>query len=402
MPGKLRKLYVRNFKSLGEVGLRLGDLTALVGPNGAGKSNVIDGLRFLSECLQSSVSLALHDRGGVDAVRQKRRRGGHPTHFEVRVEVDLEDSLADYSFTIGAKEKGGFFVSRENCLVFKKDLTKRAHFRIENGVFKIPVRGVVPKIGADRLALPLVSAKEEYRPLYDFLTSMKFYSIVPSKVKELQDPDPGQALSEDGSNAAAVLREIASEPSHERVCEFLSKVVPGIQRVEYRPIGPKGTIRFRQVVGLNGSKKDKEDALLFDAINMSDGTLRVLGILLAVYQPRTPTLIGIEEPESTLHPAAADVLVDILREGAKKTQIVITTHSPTILDHQHLREEDLRAVLMKGGRTIVAPVDPSSREAIRRRLYTPGDLLRMGELQPDESVAKKLSKQATLFAKEAK
>lgn len=72
---------------------------------------------------------------------------------------------------------------------------------------------------------------------------------------------------------------------------------------------------------------------------MSDGTLRALGILAAIFQGSNGTrvpLVAIEEPEVALHPAAAGVLLDGLRETSQFTQLLVTSHSPDVLDDESI------------------------------------------------------------------
>ena len=156
-------------------------------------------------------------------------------------------------------------------------------------------------------------------------------------------------------------------------------------------MGSKETIRFKQEV------EGDTWPWAFDSVSMSDGTLRVLGILLAVYQVSPPTLIAIEEPEATIHPAALDVLVDILKDGSHRAQILITTHSPDILDNKNIEDNEILVVESTKGKTTIAPMTPSSRDMVRKHLYTPGELLRSGELQPDLEKANELGKQLNLF-----
>jgi predicted ATPase len=124
---------------------------------------------------------------------------------------------------------------------------------------------------------------------------------------------------------------------------------------------------------------------------MSDGTLRALGILVALFQsqgssvPSVP-LVGIEEPEVALHPAAVGALLDALREASESTQVIVTTHSPDLLDFADPDKELLLAVYAEKGETQIAPVDEASRKAVRDRLYTPGELLRMDQLRPDSKL----------------
>jgi predicted ATPase len=131
---------------------------------------------------------------------------------------------------------------------------------------------------------------------------------------------------------------------------------------------------------------------------MSDGTLRVLGLLLAVYQPGPYSVVAIEEPEATVNPAVAEVVVEVLMDAANGKQVILTSHSPDILDYKDLTDNQIRVVTMAHGRTLIAPVSEAGRMAIQERLYTPGELLRSGELSPDLEAAEQAAQQLSLFS----
>jgi predicted ATPase len=141
----------------------------------------------------------------------------------------------------------------------------------------------------------------------------------------------------------------------------------------------------------------QKHAWAFDAANMSDGTLRVLGLLLALYQSAELSLIGIEEPESTVHPAVSDLLIEVLQDAANRRQILFTTHSPEILDEKLLSGDQIRVVEAIKGNTIISPLTESNREVIRRKLYTPGELLRSDEIEADRDAANAKAQQFHLF-----
>ena len=389
---RITKISIRNFKSIGQASVDLNPLTAFVGPNGSGKSNFLDAIAFVQECLAESVEMAFKHRGGIGAVR--RRSTGHPTHIGVRLEMALDDDrLASYAFEIAAKPTERFRIARERCET-QGFMENRHLFEVADGEFKKEIPGIRPKVSSDRLALFAASATEEFRPVYDFLTSIRFYSIVPSCLRELQNPDPGEYLKGDGSNAAAVLKRLAETNEgrpYDRLCRLLSKIVEGIQKVEYQSIGQKETIQFKQDVG-------QKHPWTFDSLNMSDGTLRMLGLLLAVYQPGEQSVIAIEEPEATVHPAAAESIVEVLLDAARERQILFTTHSPDILDYKGLNDDQVRVVTIDGGQTLVSPLSEASRNAIRQRLYTPGELLRADELNPDIGAARQRAKGLHLFS----
>lgn len=388
----LRQVQIKNYKSLGATVVDLGPFTVLVGPNGSGKSNFVDGLRFVSDCLTTPIALALQSRGGINAVRRHSR--GHPTNFGFRLFMEFDDGAqGEYSFEVGARPAGRFTVMEERCVVRTHLMGPEHSYHIQKGQFVREVPGIRPRIEPDRLALPVISGVREFAPVYDFLTAMRFYALAPERIRQLQEPDAGEVLRQDGGNAAAVLREIQrrkGKGDYERLCRLLAKVVPGTTNAEYVSVGPRETVRFKQDVG------DKA-AWNFNALSMSDGTLRVLAILLAVYQVSPPSFVAIEEPEATIHPAALDVVIDILKEGASRSQVLLTTHSPDILDNRKVKEDELRAVYAKKGKTTISPLGLSSRDVIKHNLYSPGELLRMQELEPDIEEARRKERQLRLF-----
>ena len=118
---------------------------------------------------------------------------------------------------------------------------------------------------------------------------------------------------------------------------------------------------------------------------MSDGTLRALAVLTALLQGdgHSPSLIGIEEPEIALHPAAAGILWDAIQDGRERNQVLVTTHSPDLLDRKDIPVDTILATDSDSGTTLIGPIVESSRRLIQQRLATPGELLRQRRLQPD-------------------
>lgn len=356
----------------------------LVGRNGAGKSNFLDAIRFIVDGLQTTLDHALKHRGGIDDVR--RRSTGHPHNFGIGVELNLGDfEVADYEFEIGAQKRGGFFVKHEELAARKMDNRIHSMFRVENGVVSNGSLANLPPAAPDRLYLVTASGLPGYRPAYDALLSMGFYNLNPAEMKDMQTPDAGELLERDGRNIASVVGRLSEDRPDikARILEYLQTIVPDVTEFQRESVGNRETIRFRQQV--KGSKHPWK----FYASSMSDGTLRVLGILVATMQlagrSQPVRLVGIEEPETALHPAAAQALMDSLREAAQHTQVVITTHSPDLLDHFEPDSDSLLVVQSNQGTTEIGPADTASLDAIKSHLYTPGELLRMDQLQPDLS-----------------
>lgn len=393
----LTRVALRNYKSIAACDVSPAQLCFLVGPNGSGKSNFLDALCFVRDSLRHSIDHALRNRGGVNDVR--RRSGGHPTHFGIRVEVDLEESYGHYAFTVGAKRAGGFEVQREECLVIPHDGGDSDHYRVEKGEVRKSSLLVGPIAASDRLYLVNVSGHVAFRRVYDALSTLGFYSLNPQEIRQPQPPHPGELLSRDGSNLASVLSNISahSPDAQQRIEDYLSSVVPGIAGVARKMAGPRETLEFRQEV--RGAKHPWK----FEANNMSDGTLRALGILVAVFQGAgnghdVPGLVGIEEPEVALHPAAAGILIDSLRDAAEHLQILVTSHSTELLDDDEIPSDSILAVRAEHGESRIGPVDETARTALRDHLFTAGELLRMDQLDPDPELSK--PRQIRLFGPE--
>ena len=194
---------------------------------------------------------------------------------------------------------------------------------------------------------------------------MGFYNLNPKLMRELQKPQDGRLLRPAGENIASVIGHLekAAPSKLNLIQEYLHSVVPTVYGVERKSIGPMETLEFRQ--DMAGAKHPWR----FLAQNMSDGTLRALGVLAALLQGNVdyaPTLIGIEEPETALHPAASAALREALTQASRTTQVLVTSHSP------------------------------------EEQLFSAGELLRMNQLEADQGSAEQQAKvvQRELFGEE--
>ncbi|HEU5116882.1 MAG TPA: AAA family ATPase, partial [Isosphaeraceae bacterium] len=280
---------------------------------------------------------------------------------------------------------GGFFVKCEALSVFDTDHQAIAFYQVTDGQWECSSERVMPVVAADRLSLVHASGLPAFRPVYDALLTMGFYNFHPGFMKGTWSPDPGEILDHDGANIASVIGHLADTNPRvmESVRSYLASIVPGIVGVERVALGPMETLEFRQKVA--GS----DSPWKFLASGMSDGTLRALGVLVAVSQladSRSPVrLVGIEEPEAALHPVALGVLIDALREAASNQQVLVTTQSPELLDEYETATDHLLAVQMIEGETWIGAPDPASRQVIRDHLFSAGELLRMDQIELDRS-----------------
>lgn len=392
-PAFLRRVVLRNYKSIASCDVELGRLTYLVGANGAGKSNFVDALHLVRDALSGSLAIALQDRGGLAEVG--RRSGGHPHHFGIRLEFILPSGLVGfYAFEIGSLSEGTFFVKSEKLACGERGRGPR--FVVESGVLKESSEEHFPALTADRLALVSLSGLQSFRPVFDALTAMGFYNLNPTVMRDLQRPQDGRLLQPAGENIASAIGHLERHAPEALavIADYLRVVVPSVDGVVRKAIGPMETLQFRQAVA--GQKHPWQ----FMAQNMSDGTLRALGVLTALFQGNpdfSPTLIAIEEPETALHPAASRALRGAIHRASERTQVLITSHSPDLLDDPDLDPAAIRVVVNDEGNTWVTGLGSVSVEAMREHLFSAGELLRMDHLEPDPDALPRQARQSSLL-----
>jgi predicted ATPase len=230
------------------------------------------------------------------------------------------------------------------------------------------------------LVLPVIAADERFQPLADALRTVSIYSIFPDSLREPQKPDPVKPMTEHGGNWCSILKHMKQEAWATELKTALGHVTGDIDDVRVRQIGGYLVTEFRHgtVPSVNGKTKRPK---WFEAAQESDGTLRMAGIITALLQEPPLTLIGIEEPELTIHPGAIPLLYDYLVEASAKSQVLLTTHSPELLSL--LSADNVRVIERREGVTSIRPMEESQREAVRERLLTLGDLMRMEGLRQE-------------------
>lgn len=381
----LSRLVLQRFRSFPAEQVEFDNPLFLVGQNGSGKSNFADAFAFLAEAMTAPLQAVLDHRGGLSAVAYRSSARGRPSNLGLAVELEnLDDNTpqARYAFQVRALEDYGFEVTRERCIIRRPDgsgdwFDRWKPSRRSSINWKSTAKSLDPVMEPNALALPLVGGDTRFQAVARFLSEMRVYRIEPVVLREMQEPDSGVRLRSDGSNAASVLREIqrSSPDTWKQILDLLQSIVPGTAGVRHKRHGNKLTLEFTQDWG--NSKQVK-----FEAFNMSDGTLRALGLLTAVFQHSAPSLLVIEEPEATIHPGALGSILDLLRHAGRFMQVVVTTHSPDILDAEWIEDCHLRIASWERGATRICQVSPATRVALGEHLMGAGELMRSNALLP--------------------
>lgn len=374
----LRSLTLKNFRSIRAARIEFDNPTFLVGQNGAGKSNIADAFAFLAEAMVSPLSAVLDRRGGLDSVGYRGATTGRRRNLGVHAQLadlDNETCSATYAFELRTVKPHSYEVVREQCTVTKIGNSRHWFERRLSRPIESSIGRLTPSIDATSLALPLIGGDARFRPVAAFLSEMQRYLIEPAVLREMQDPDDGVRLSTNGGNAASVLREIRKNSPDDwgAIKEFLEYIVPHTIGVEPRQVGNKLELEFTQEGA--GSRKVR-----FKAYNMSDGTLRALGLLAAIFQRSRPFVIVLEEPEATVHVGALGAILDLLDHASSFGQVVVTTHSPDILDAEWIEDRHLKIVSWNEGRTDASPLSDASRAALQDHLMRAGEQLRSNAL----------------------
>ncbi len=377
----LRRLRVTDYRSIASCDVAFTPLLVLLGPNGAGKSNVVDALLFLADALRSTPADAATSRGGLDEIL---RRSAEPTdrfsvHLDIAVELNGEPTPVEYGFTLGRDSTGQrpVVVHEERCVIRGREGQEiTTGFTLRDGLI---VDG--GKIERDRLYLPLAATQGEYAEVYRSLRAMLFYHLNVDRMRQIEHVGFGKRLGYSGERLGAVLGELAQEHPvfKARIDDYLNAIVPEAVGVDQRVIDSYSTVELRT----------REGERPFGPEAISVGTLHAAGVLTALFQPAVlegqATLVTIEEPETALHPAAAGALFDALTEASEHVQVLITTQSADLLDRDDFDPASVRVVAMSGGVTKIGEIDEVSRRLVEDGRTTLGELMRGGQLQPEES-----------------
>jgi len=366
-----------DFRSLRHCDVRLRPLAVLLGFNAAGKSNFLDILRLVSDAVENGPVQAVSRRGGLEALLH-RSPAHTSTSFKIQLDLRLKLSRNDepvdatYGFEIGPDPTG-----RSPLLV----LQESGNITQASGVLELPL---TPHGRSSRLRLP-ASAVDEDAPqaaLVTALSAMRFYDLDTEVLRELDEQPPRTPyLGPRGEHLGRVLGALADDPiGKERFDAYLGALVPGALGMEERTEGRYSTVQAWFRAG------DMQPEAQFLRESLSEGTLRGAGTLAALLQPPASNgqipLIGIEEPETALHPANVNTLYETLDDASQHTQVIVTSQSSDLLDSEYAHVDHILAVANDDGVTHIGPVDEAGRSILDKGIMSLAELHRSGQMRP--------------------
>ena len=340
--------------------LELRPLNVLIGPNGCGKSSLIEAISLL-QAAPRELPAPVRASGGVSDWIWR----GEPKASEARLEVVVENPNGNLSYATAAgnpfkaiasalenpdgnlryalafKESGQRFDLIEEKLEAKEAVGGRpfAYFELRNRQAVLLYRDVNEKnaflkfrqdeIDPNQSILAQRKDPDHYPELTwlgEAFGRIRFYREGifgrQTSPRLFQPADlANDFLAEDGANLALMLNRWRGEPKvKKRFLEALRRLYEGITDFDVRIYG-------------NGIQTIvQEGNITVPANQLSDGTLRYLCLLAILCHPKPPPLICLEEPELGLHPDILPDLGKLLREASERCQLIVTTHSDTLVD----------------------------------------------------------------------
>jgi len=386
---KFQKIEIANYKSLHNVSVKLSDLTVFVGANASGKSNLTEALDFIGEVYQLGLESAIARKGGYENIAFRRaRRAKAPIRFIVEIEaphyyssihrrlMKAKDKPQEYvrfihAFSFKAKSTAidaPYEIISESLKVYAKlkdfeDYKIAAEYaRNKNGKIVKEFYSRSPELKKflrdspfsrnptdfffmRRYRSTLGKTQLVFTGLMDiYLRGGRYYyqqrnyissfQLNPRSCRESGIPTPNPELHRYGANLPAMISFLKREhiEIYEKIVPTLRQVFPSLHQLNLSYTHTKAlALQFQEI----GFKRP------WTAEDVSDGTITTLAILVAIFNPAN-SMVVIEEPENSMHPWGIRSILKAIRTATESKQIVLTTHSPVVVDS--VRPEEVAVV----------------------------------------------------------
>lgn len=328
MGNALDKLTINGLKSIRELNdFALKNLNILIGGNGAGKSNFVEFFRLISAMMKSD-GLKEYIAGNADSYLF-----GGPKQTKAIV-VKMAFGQNGYDFELAPTQDGFFLVNNEQRHYFPHD----AILNLGSGNFN-------PGLLTDKNNSGLRSKYGASWYTYNAICSWKIYHFhdtsVESGMRRYHDQGHAETLFMDASNIAPYLYGLKenSPGVYNEIVEIVRLVIPFFDDFILEP-------NSHENLRLDWRQKGLKDYPMRPT-HLSDGSIRFICLATALLQPNLPSTIIIDEPELGLHPSAISILAELIQNTAKRTQLIVATQSPALIDHFSV--EDIIVVNRKDG-----------------------------------------------------
>jgi len=338
----IESLRVKNYRALRNIELKqLKPLSVFLGANGSGKSTIFDVFAFLSECFTDGLRRAWDKRGRFKELRSRGSDG--PIEFELKYREEPGTPIITYHLSIN-EDAAGPFVNTEWLRWRPSSRGKYVRFLdFHHGIGSIissekpnetdqPIDEQLDE--PSMIAVSTFGQSAHYprvTAFRRFITDWHLSYLSIEAVRGVPEAGPQEQLSETGDNLPNVIQYLQERyPERlEKILSVLSDRVPRLEKVETERMGDG-----RLLLQIKDAPFEQPILAKFT----SDGTLKLLSYLTLFHDPKPPQLIGIEEPENYLHPRLLTGLVGEFLEVLMFSQLIITTHSPHLVNELSAEE----------------------------------------------------------------
>ena len=342
----INSLHLKNILSFKDTELELRPLNVLIGANGSGKSNLIDVVALLQAVPNDLAGFLRRNGPTGDWVWNGPGRGETVfDHPEIKAALGPSSSPTEYELQIFVDNDRVSSLTENLGIVLPDPGEKkflRPVFRASGGHVSLwaapPISTVTNpdstavkvEIGRDKSVLSEIRAPGEYADLA--VTARDFSEIKiyrnwyvgrnsPVRRPQPTDGDPN-FLEEDFSNLALVVNDLLGRRLEPSLNDYLKRFYESYESLHPRIFGNTIELIVNES-GMNGA---------LPASRLSDGTIRFIALLAILCHPEPPPLICIEEPEIAMHPDSLGLVAKLLKAAAERTQVIVTTHSPQLVD----------------------------------------------------------------------
>lgn len=339
---ELDAITIKGFKSIASIeDLKLGPINVLIGPNGSGKSNFVGVFSFLHAIREGRLKDYVIAGGGAERVLHF----GAKVTSQVEVRVSFQDGVNQYQIILARTESDLLYPSSETVYFWDKSRYARPY---EDSLIPLGGEAAISDPKSERIARYVRGHLASWR-LYHFHDTS-----VNAPLKRTADVNDNRYLRADGSNLAAFLYylRVKHEESYELIRRTVQRVAPFFEDFLLEPQ------KLNQEKVRLEWRHRKSDAY-FDASTLSDGTLRFVALATLFLQPDAyrPSVILVDEPELGLHPYAIEMLASLVQQASAKTQVIVSTQSPLLLDH--FKPEDVLVADRVDGGTRLTRLEPT-------------------------------------------
>jgi len=343
----------KSIKALDEFELR--QLNVFIGANGAGKSNFVNIFSFLHELIEGRLALTVNKGSGADAFLFLGPR------VTSKIAVKLRFGFNGYSFVLEPTSDNRLIFSDESVQYDGTGKTGPVSATLGSGHGESKVKEYA-----------LVRRDAKARFVYEAVSSWVAYHFHDTSetagMRRTWTLRDNERLRPDGANLAAFLFRLKEdEPAtYELICDAVRLVAPFFNDFQLKPKKAKGD----EVVQLEWTQNNSDYPL--HPGQFSDGTIRFAALATALLQPNPPATTLIDEPELGLHPYALNTLASLIRQGQKRTQLIVSTQSPVLLNA--FEPEDIVVIDREKGESRFRRLSETDLSAWLEEEYSLGDL----------------------------